>query len=135
LVTILLQGILNIFTTGIFYTGFLTMYGMSITDTGIITVIPYIANLFGIFSGKVLARFKSPKKAILWAKLFYYILFLPGITIMPKTPLMQNYDLKMIPFADGGFKREICLLWASDRKPMPSVQRFIDFARQQHPKK
>jgi len=58
-----------------------------------------------------------------------------GITIMPKTPLMQNYDLKMIPFADGGFKREICLLWASDRKPMPSVQRFIDFARQQHPKK
>lgn len=54
-----------------------------------------------------------------------------GITIMPRTPLMQNYDLRMIPFSDGGFKREICLLWDRDRKPMPSVQRFIDFAKQQ----
>jgi len=57
-----------------------------------------------------------------------------GITIMPKTPLMQNYDLKMIPFSDGGFKRDICLLWDRTRKPMPSVQRFIDFARAQQPK-
>lgn len=52
-----------------------------------------------------------------------------GITIMPETPLMSNYDLKMIPFANGGLHREICLLWDKERKPMPSVQRFIDFAK------
>lgn len=56
-----------------------------------------------------------------------------GITIMPRTPLMQNYDLRMIPFADGGLYRDICLLWDKDRKPMPSVQRFIDFARNRQP--
>ena len=46
----ILTTIYNVFITGIFYTGFLTMYGMSITDTGIITFIPYIANMFSIFT-------------------------------------------------------------------------------------
>lgn len=54
-----------------------------------------------------------------------------GITIMPETPLMSNYDLKMIPFANGGLFREVCLLWDKERQPMPSVQRFIDFAKAQ----
>ena len=62
-----LTGLYNIFITGIFYTGFLTMYGMSITDTGIITFIPFIANLFGIFSNKILGRFPRPKKILLTA--------------------------------------------------------------------
>ena len=38
----------NVFITGIFYTGFLTMYGIDITGAGIISFIPYIASLFSL---------------------------------------------------------------------------------------
>lgn len=96
LATVLLQAFFGVFISGIFYTGFLTMYGMSITDTGIITVIPYISNLCGIFSGKVLAKFKSPKKAILLAKLFFYVLYIPGITIMPT--LVTDQKMRLVWF-------------------------------------
>ena len=46
----LLAAFYNVFITGIFYTGFLSMYGISITGAGIVTFIPYIANIFTIFS-------------------------------------------------------------------------------------
>ena len=61
----LLTALFNVFITGIFYTGFLTMYGISITGAGIVTFIPYIANIFSIFSSKVLAKFKNRKRAII----------------------------------------------------------------------
>jgi len=79
----ILTGLYNIFITGIFYTGFLTMYDMSITDAGIITFIPFIANLFGIFSGKILSHFPRPKKILLGAKLAHYTLFIIATTLMP----------------------------------------------------
>ena len=37
-------------TTGMFYTSFLMIYGIDIVNVGIITFIPYIASLFGVFS-------------------------------------------------------------------------------------
>ena len=40
----------NVFITGIFYTGFLSMYDISITGVGIVSFIPYIASCFSIFS-------------------------------------------------------------------------------------
>ena len=61
----LLAAFYNVFITGIFYTGFLTMYGISITGAGIVTFIPYIANLFSIFSSKILSRFKRRKNQLL----------------------------------------------------------------------
>ena len=39
----------NVFITGVFYTGFLSMYGMSISDVGIISYIPLIANASACF--------------------------------------------------------------------------------------
>lgn len=96
LASVLLQAVMNVFITGIFYTGFLAMYGMSITDAGIITVIPYIANLCGIFSGKILSKFKSPKKAILAAKFFYYLLYIPGITVMPA--IVSDQQMRLVWF-------------------------------------
>lgn len=79
----ILTGLYNIFITGIFYTGFLTMYGMSITDTGILTFIPMIANLFSIFSNKILSRFKKQKRILLSAKIAYYALYIIATTVMP----------------------------------------------------
>ena len=53
----LLPTVYNVFITGIFYTGFLTMYGMSITDTGILTFMPFLANILSAFSPMILSRF------------------------------------------------------------------------------
>lgn len=92
-----LTGLYNIFITGIFYTGFLTMYGMSITDTGIITFIPFIANLFGIFSNKILGRFPRPKKILLTAKTAYYLIYIIATTLMPL--VVTDPQLRMICFA------------------------------------
>ena len=80
----LLTTFYNVFITGIFYTGFLTMYGMSITDAGILTFIPFIANLLSMFSPKLLGRFKRRKALLLTAKLIYYAIYIVVATIMPQ---------------------------------------------------
>ena len=41
LASVVLSALYNVFITGLFYTGFLSMYGMSITDAGIVTFILY----------------------------------------------------------------------------------------------
>ena len=84
LVCTLLAAFYNVFITGIFYTGILSMYGMSITDTGIVTFIPYIANIFTIFSSKVLSRFKKRKSVLIASKIFFYFLYIVATTIMPQ---------------------------------------------------
>ena len=55
----------NVFITGIFYTGFLSMYGISITGVGIVTFIPYIASCFSLFSSAILERIKKRKDIFL----------------------------------------------------------------------
>lgn len=80
----LLTTVYNVFITGIFYTGFLSMYGMSITDAGILTFIPYIANLLSIFSPKILAHFPQRKKILIASKIAFYAIFILGANIMPQ---------------------------------------------------
>lgn len=84
LMAVLLSSFYNVFITGIFYTGFLTMYGISITGTGIVTFIPYIANLFSIFSSKILSKFKRRKPILLAAKIYFYAMYIIATTLMPQ---------------------------------------------------
>lgn len=58
---VLFSAFYNVFITGIFYTGFLSMYDISITGVGIVSFIPSIANVFTVFSSRVLSRFKRRK--------------------------------------------------------------------------
>ncbi|MBE5772281.1 MAG: MFS transporter [Clostridiales bacterium] len=92
----LLAAFYNVFITGIFYTGFLTMYGISITGAGIVTFIPYIANIFSIFSSKVLSRFKNRKRALICAKLYFYGMYILATTIMPQ--LVTDPDQRLMWF-------------------------------------
>lgn len=80
----LLTSVYNVFITGIFYTGFLTMYGMSTTDTGVLSFIPLLANLLCIFSAKNLGRFKRRKGVLIASKIIFYALYILAITIMPQ---------------------------------------------------
>lgn len=79
----LLTAIYNVFITGIFYTGFLSMYNISITGVGIITFIPYIGNLFCVFSGHVLSKFKRRKGVLIAGKLYFYGMYILATTLMP----------------------------------------------------
>jgi len=80
----LLAAFYNVFIGGIFYTGFLSMYGISITGAGIVTFIPYIANIFTVFSSKVLSRFKRRKPILVASKIFFYFMYIVATTLMPQ---------------------------------------------------
>ena len=79
----LMSAIFNVFITGIFYTGFLTMYDISITGVGIITFIPYIASCFSVFSSIILERIKKRKKILIWSKIYFYFMYIIATTVMP----------------------------------------------------
>ena len=80
----LMTAFYNVFITGIFYTGFLSMYDISITGVGIISFIPYIASCLSVFSSMVLERFKQRKKVLLISKLVFYGLYIIATTLMPQ---------------------------------------------------
>lgn len=80
----LMTAFYNVFITGIFYTGFLSMYDISITGVGIISFIPYIASCLSVFSSMILERFKQRKKVLLVSKLVFYGLYIIATTLMPQ---------------------------------------------------
>ncbi|MBR0143980.1 MAG: hypothetical protein IJM21_07375 [Clostridia bacterium] len=88
-------------TTGMFYTSFLMIYGIDIVNVGIITFIPYIASLFGVFSPSVLERFKKRRVFLAVTRLLYYLLQILGLTLAPviiKDPDMRIVALIVIIF-------------------------------------
>ena len=81
---VILNAFYNVFITGVFYTGFLSMNGMSITDAGVVTFIPYIGNLFSVFSSKILVHFKRRKPVLIAAKIYFYVMYVIAATVMPQ---------------------------------------------------
>lgn len=80
----MVEAVYNAFVTGVFYTGFLSMYGISIAGVGIVTFIPYIANCFSILSPRILGKFKRRKWILFGAKLYYYTVYIVATTLMPQ---------------------------------------------------
>lgn len=87
----------NVFITGVFYTGFLSMYGMSITSVGIISFIPYIGSCFSVFSSVILERIRKRKRILILSKVFFYSLYILATTIMPQ--FVQDVHSRLIWFA------------------------------------
>ena len=92
----LMASFYNVFITGIFYTGFLTMYGISITGAGIVTFIPPIASVFSVFSSKILSRFKRRKPILIAAKIYFYSMYILATNIMPQ--LVTDPDARLMWF-------------------------------------
>ena len=84
----------NVFITGIFYTGFLSMYGISITGVGIVTFIPFIASCFSIFSSAILERIKKRKFILLAAKIYFYFMYIVATTVMPQ--FVHDPDARLV---------------------------------------
>ena len=60
------------------------MNGMSITDAGVVTFIPYLGNLFSVFSSKILVHFKRRKPIMIAAKIYFYAMYILAATVMPQ---------------------------------------------------
>jgi len=79
----ILANIANVFSTGLFYTGFLAINGIDIVNVGIITFIPYIAWAFSLFSPMILSRFKRRRALLIFNGFFYHICITLGTTLIP----------------------------------------------------
>ncbi len=75
--------IVNIYITGVFYTGFLAANGIDIIRVGIIAFIPYLAWSLSIFSPVLLSRFKKRRIPVLFNHVFYYVCVVFATTVMP----------------------------------------------------
>jgi len=83
LVYTMLISIVNVFITGVFYTGFLAVNGIDIVRVGIIAFIPYIAWGFSLLSPMVLGKFNRRRYLLLFNHIFYYVCIVLATTIMP----------------------------------------------------
>ena len=94
--TAVMQAVYNAFITGVFYTGFLSMCGISITEVGVVTFIPFIANCFSVFSFGILSRFRRKKPVLLIARGVFYFLYIVAATVVPL--LTQDHRTRLICF-------------------------------------
>lgn len=79
----LITSLCNIFITGIFYTGFLSMYEIDLVSTGIISFIPALAHCFSIFSPIILEKFKKRKNVLIASSFIFHFLSIVATTLMP----------------------------------------------------
>lgn len=83
-------------TSGIFYTGFLIAHDINIVNAGIISFIPGIAALLGVFSPYILERFPRRKTILLVTRLISYTINILGVTVLPL--LVHDNKLRIIGF-------------------------------------
>lgn len=84
LATIVPQAVVAGFTGGTFYTGLLIGHGINIVNISILTLIPYIASLFTIFTPYILERFPKRRVILSVARICYYLINIVGITLLPQ---------------------------------------------------
>ncbi|NLM77719.1 MAG: MFS transporter [Ruminococcaceae bacterium] len=78
-----IASIANVFISGVFYTGFLTINGIDIVRVGIIAFIPYIAWGFSLFSPVILSKIIKRRFILIFNSIFYYSMVVIGTTVMP----------------------------------------------------
>lgn len=81
---VIVQAMVGGFSGGIFYTGLLVGYGINIVNISIITVIPYVASLFSLFTPYIMERFKKRKNILSVSRIAYYVVNILGITLLPQ---------------------------------------------------
>ena len=94
LIHTVLASVASNLTTGVFYTAFLTMNGINIVDAGILAFVPYIAQLFTLFSPYILEQFPKRRWVLFASRLLYHLLFVLGITLLPNVVSDPSLRLK-----------------------------------------
>lgn len=52
-----------------------------------------------------------------------------GVAIMPRLPILDNFNVKLIPFEEPSMTREVCLLRCNSYEMTPAVKSAWDFAK------
>lgn len=84
LAAVIPQAVIAGFTGGTFYTGLLIGHGINLVNISILTMVPYIASLFSIFTPYILERFPKRRGILSIARIFYYLINIVGITLLPQ---------------------------------------------------
>ncbi len=84
LISLCISTSLLYFTAGIFYTGFLSGYGMDIVNVTILGFVPSIAGMLVLFAPELLTHFKRRRWILGVCKFLYYFLIFVVLTILPK---------------------------------------------------
>lgn len=79
----ILASIASQFTGGVFYTGFLLLYGINVVSIGILSFIPSLACLLNIFSPSILERFRKRKWLLASVRILTNTINILGITFLP----------------------------------------------------
>ncbi|MBQ8954514.1 MAG: MFS transporter [Clostridia bacterium] len=85
-----LTNVISWLTGSLFYTSFLMANGIDLVKIGVISFVPYIANLFSVFSPSILERFPRRRWVLFGGRLAYYTLNILAITVMPMLVQDQN---------------------------------------------
>ncbi len=84
LASVIMQAAVSGTSAGIFYTGLLVGYGINIVNISIITVIPYLASLFSLFTPYIMERFQKRRMILSVSRIAYYLVNIVGITLLPQ---------------------------------------------------
>ncbi len=52
-----------------------------------------------------------------------------GVAIMPRLPILDNFNVKLVPFEEPAMTREVCLLRCSSYEMTPAVRSAWEFAK------
>ena len=85
-----LGNVISWLTGSLFYTSFLMANGIDLVKIGVISFVPYIANLFSVFSPSILERFPRRRWVLFGGRLTFHTLNIFAITIMPMLVHDQN---------------------------------------------
>lgn len=117
-------------TSGLFYTGFLSSHGINIVEIGILFFIPYIANIFSIFSPSILERFKRRRVILAVARASYFTLNILAVTAMPY--IITDRVARMYAFIGIVFLSNIILALFSSGYPIWHLKFIPDEVRAEY---
>lgn len=117
-------------TAGLFYTGFLASHGIDIVEIGILFFIPYIANIFSIFSASILERFKRRRVILAVARATYFTLNILAVTVMPY--IITGRTARMYAFIGIVFLANIILALFSSGYPIWHLKFIPDEVRAEY---
>jgi MFS family permease len=96
-----LSSIVANITGGIFYSGYLVEYGITIINIGILTFIPFIATGFSLLSPMILERIKKRRVILAASRAASYIIKILGMILLPilvKSESGRNIGFAVIVF-------------------------------------
>ena len=97
LASAVLSGIVVNITGGIFYTGYLVEYGITIINIGILTFIPFIATVFSLLSPMILERIPKRRNILAISRALSYTIRILGMILLPL--LVRSESGRNIGFA------------------------------------